>query len=558
VTRAEARWLAVVALATLLLVEIPYVLAYAQAARAFTFAGMIWSPQDFSQYAAAMREGASTSSWLIHDHLTSERHAPTFMYPLYVGLGKLAHLLGLDLQIAYRMAELAARAVLLIAIYRFCGTVFTRVSERRLAFALIVFSSGLAFWTLMLEVALPGSGLRELPLTPELSRPEVSTFLVLFTAPHLMLGLALLLLAGGAYLNSWSRPGLHPTVVTVGATFGLAMTNPFGLIALGAVLASHLTLTRLRGVRPPRSSVLSAAGALVIAVPFLLQNLLVFGTDPFWGVVYGQQNVIPSPPAPLLAMGFAPVLVLAAFGLPAFLRGMAPERSFVVVWMLLGLALICVPSVVGFQRRFVFGVQPMLALVATVGLQQVLQWGGSPWRAFGLRVACRLATVSVFISTACIYGAMLLVVAHPAAAASQGGTFHPLALKDAGRWLATVMESHDVVLAATATGNYLAGETPGRVFIGHPIATLSYEEKVVTMRSFYRDEDPEHRRRFLVANNVRFVVYGPHERTLGAAPPSDDRHLRPVYEADGVSIYERTGMDRTASFDVHGKLVSPP
>jgi 6-phospho-beta-glucosidase len=70
---------------------------------------MLWSPHDFSQYAAAMREGAAAASWLIHDHLTGEPHAPAFMYPLYVGLGKLAGLLHLDAQAVYHGAEIAAR-----------------------------------------------------------------------------------------------------------------------------------------------------------------------------------------------------------------------------------------------------------------------------------------------------------------------------------------------------------------------------------------------------------------------------------------------------------------
>jgi len=64
---AQVRWLALVTLATILLVEIPYLLAYARSDRGVFFTGMLWSPHDFSQYAAAMREGAATAPWLIHD-----------------------------------------------------------------------------------------------------------------------------------------------------------------------------------------------------------------------------------------------------------------------------------------------------------------------------------------------------------------------------------------------------------------------------------------------------------------------------------------------------------
>jgi hypothetical protein len=535
------KWLGVVTLATLLLIEVPYLLAYAQEARGFVFTGMLWSPHDFSQYAAAMREGAATTSWLIHDHLTAEPHAPAFMYPLYVGLGKLAGLLRLDVQAVYHGAEIVARAILLIAVYRFCAEVFSGVGERRLAFTLVVFSSGLAFWVLLLQIMIPIDGIRGLPLTPEHSRPEVSTFLVLFTAPHLMLGLAFLLLAAGEYLGSWTRPGLRTAASTSGAVFGLGLTNPFGLVTLCVVLVGHLIVMRLRRHHPPRSAWLSSSLAMLVAIPFLLYNLLVFGGDPFWGVVYGAQNLIPSPPAPVLAMGFAPVLALAALGLPGFVRAPGPGRWLVVVWIALSLALICIPTAVGFQRRFVFGVQPMLGLVAAVGLTAVWRWarcGDTPWRAFGRRMGRHLVMVTLFSSTVCFYGRELQIVTRPAEGAARDGAFHSVALREAGQWLATVMGPHDVVLAEAPTGNYLAGVTIGRVFVGHPIGTLGHDEKRRAAWQFYLGMHDEAGHSFLAANNIRYVVYGPHERALGAALPSAPQVLRAVYETPEVSIYE--------------------
>jgi hypothetical protein len=132
-----------VTVATLLVIEAPYLLAYWQTS-GYVFTGMIWSPHDLSQYAAAMREGAATSSWLIHDHLTGEPHVPAFMYPLYVALGKLAGLLGLDFQAVYHGAEIVSRAILLGSIWTFCGAILPERSQCRLAFILAAFSSGLA------------------------------------------------------------------------------------------------------------------------------------------------------------------------------------------------------------------------------------------------------------------------------------------------------------------------------------------------------------------------------------------------------------------------------
>ncbi|MBI4494742.1 MAG: hypothetical protein HY690_18355, partial [Chloroflexi bacterium] len=93
--------------------------------------GSFWFYRDFSQYLAAMQEGARSSSWLVHDHFTAEPHQPILMYPLYVGLGKLATALRLELLAVYYLAEVLGRVALLGALYQF-GALFLRVGGWRL------------------------------------------------------------------------------------------------------------------------------------------------------------------------------------------------------------------------------------------------------------------------------------------------------------------------------------------------------------------------------------------------------------------------------------------
>src|SRR6266508_5415086 len=152
---AEWRWLILVTLVSLLLIEIPYLFAYSQVFRGRAFVGMLWAPDDFAQYSAAMREGAAGPSWLIHDHLTGEPHDPALMYTLYVALGKLAGALGIEFQLAFHPAEVAARGALFVSIYLFCSELLPAVSQRRVALVLIVFSSGLAA-TLVLGALIMG------------------------------------------------------------------------------------------------------------------------------------------------------------------------------------------------------------------------------------------------------------------------------------------------------------------------------------------------------------------------------------------------------------------
>lgn len=535
--RDEVRWLAAVTALTMLVVELPYAIAYAQVTRGIVFTGMLWSPHDFAQYAAAMREGAASSSWLIHDHLTAEPHEPVFMYPLYVGLGKLAGLLRLHLQAAYHAAEFVARASLLVAIYLFCGAILPGAKLRGTAFALIVLSSGLAFVLVPLDAALGLTDGRSHLVATEFNVPEVSTFLTLFTAPHLMLGLAFLLLAARGYLASWAGANGSGLVVTGLIVLGLGLTNPFSLVTLCAVLPTHLAVSWMRFRRLPRGPILTTVVVGAAATPFLLYSLFVFGADPFWSEAYGRQNVTPSPPPQFLAAGVAPLLVLAILGFPSFMRGRAPERGLVLVWVLVSLALMYLP--VGVQRRFAFGLQPMLGVIAAVACQQLERrpLADSDMSPSLRRRVLRVGLASIVVaSTAGLYALLLSTVTSPSERAWRGGAFQPRSVVEAGRWLATSMEPDAVVLADTRTGNYLAGIIPGRVFVGHWAGTVRYEEKEAAMTEFYQSEDEPDRRRFVAAHGIHYVVYGPHERARGARPVADT-FLQPVYAADDVAVY---------------------
>jgi hypothetical protein len=55
---------------------------------------------------------------------------------------------------------------------------------------------------------------------------------------------------------------------------------------------------------------------------------------------------------------------------------------------------------------------------------------------------------------------------------------------------------------------------------------------------FYLQDDNRTRHDFLAANAARCVVYGPHERALGAERPGTDGLPRAVYDTPAVNVYE--------------------
>src|SRR4030088_22684 len=139
----DAHWLCGVAGALIVLCGLPYVLSALFGLPDLVRMGTFWFSHDFSQYQAAMREGASQTGWLIHDHFSAEPHAAAFVYPLYVTAGKFSALLGLSGLATFIALEWLGRLAVLAAVYAFAATFLHSVRQRRLAVLLTLASLGL-------------------------------------------------------------------------------------------------------------------------------------------------------------------------------------------------------------------------------------------------------------------------------------------------------------------------------------------------------------------------------------------------------------------------------
>lgn len=543
-SRAEGRWLALATLAVLAVAEIPYAIAYRQALDGWIFSGMLWAPHDAAQYWAAMREGAASTSWLVHDRFSGEPHQPVLMYPLYVGLGKLAAALSLPLAAAYHAAEVLARGALVVSVYSFCAALFADRRLRWVAFALVLGSSGVGF---LAQLVAPAPATVDQPLglfAKELNEPEMSTFLVLFTPPHLMLGLALLLLVAVVYLRAWARAGGSLALQLGVLVAGLGLVNPFSLVTLAAILPVHLALqAALHRQAPPPAAARCVGATLLVAAPFLAYSARTFAGDGFWGATYGTQNVLLSGTPLSLLVAFGAVAPLAAIGTVQLARRRTPAGLLVATWIVVSLTLMFAP--VNVQRRFGFGLHPLLAAAAAVALVPALDWVRRERRgpAALLRPALSLGLLAaLFSSAAASYAVRLAAASQPAAVAGWSSAFTPRVLQDAAAWLSANVGPEDVILAETTTGNFLGGAVPARVFSGHWVATARFASKDRAAQAFFRGAlGPAGSVRLLADERIRFVVYGPNERALGGPPDDSALPLALVYRAEQVAIYEVNG-----------------
>lgn len=513
-------------LAVLGISAIPLALGAVLGPRDLVLGGTLWFVQDAPQYFAAMREGASAGSWLIHDHFSAEPHAEAFMFPLYVGLGKLAAGAGWSNQAMFAAAEWIGRVLVVLSLAWFAATFLDDRRARRLAVLLALGTLGLAGWAIpwwLMQRAV-GGGVSGIGVAPNVNVfLEMGSFGVLFAAPHIMFGLALTLATAPLALRA-QRGGRRWTALLAACTISLALVHPFNLPVLLSVLAADggLRARAQRSLRP----LVPPALAILAALPLLAATVLPFLVDPFWARTYGAQNQMPAPPPWSLPIDYGLVLLAAPFGAIAARGWRDEQRRLLLLWVGLGLLWLYVP--VPYQRRFAFGTQPALAVLAAAGLL-----GANAWMRERAWDGLRRRAVNYAVALA---ASMTLVMTYLSLIASVT-TNRPVpvyswtrAEADAASWLAGKSDERTVVLASPAFSNPLAGAIDGRVIAGHPVATLDMLGKEALVRSAFAGSVDA-----LCRSGATIAALGPSEVELGGESLLKLPGVRTLRERDGVA-----------------------
>jgi hypothetical protein len=497
-------WLIGVIVLVVLIGELPRLLAACCAPAGATGLGTAWFVNDFAQYESAMRQGAEQSGWLVHDPFTAEPHADAFMFPLYVGIGKLAALLHAPPTAIEQLVEILARVLLVLALWRFCRAFARGRLAARWALGLALFASGFELFG-----ALLGS-------YTGIWSYEMNSFGLLFAAPHVPLAMAATLELARETL----RPRHHGVSAWWLAKLAalstvIALLHPFHEpVLLGAAGLAGLAYWRSgRGT----ANLVGAVVAGLAALPVLVPTVATFSLQPFWVTTYSAQNLLPSPAPHELLVDLGPTLVLALIG-AMMLRGRVAPFGL-LLWLLLAVIAMYLP--VPYQRRLGFGIQPCLAVLAA-NTVVALSAGLSKRRA----AALRLGTVAFAGSSTALV--LVSVVASGLSNAPLPMYRSTNDLDAAAAWLDARALPSDVILADWDASNYLAGRTSARVFGGHPVATLHPDEKRFQIATVFA-----HPSSLIVARSLgaQWLVYGPAESTL--AGPSAD----PAFQSGPVRVY---------------------
>ncbi|MBZ0302780.1 MAG: hypothetical protein K8J31_23755, partial [Anaerolineae bacterium] len=297
----------------LLIVSLPYWIAWARQGDAGVFSGFLFGVDDGNSYLGKMRLGAQ-GHWDFSLFYTAEEHdSAGLLFLPYLVPGQIVglfmdstdpNLTGVLLGV-FHLMRIVFGGLLIVMVYRFIAAFIDEAGLRLLALVLATAGGGFG-WLLL------ATGANSPP--PEFFIPEGFTLQILLGLPHLALARSALLAGLLLVMTSLDRPRWPLWALLAGLCgwiVGLAV--PFYLVVIDAILGAWGLAAWIRGRRFPWRLFRSAGLAAGLTVPLLLYNVVVFSRNPAFAQ-WSAQNILESPPPLHYLLAYLPLGLLAILG----------------------------------------------------------------------------------------------------------------------------------------------------------------------------------------------------------------------------------------------------
>lgn len=479
------------------------------------YIGIPFNTMDYAVHTAMIQAGQQGElSYQLR--FTSEPHSPALIRTFYVLLGWCFWFVPATW--LFQIARLAFGGLALWAVYRLCRLAFPEdMRLSRLAFLLAALGGGVGWLQIMLGQISPEQ------ITPlDLWFIDGYLFRVILLFPHMSATVMLLALSFSELL-AYHRDGqLHRLVRVAGMAILTQVINPIAFLLLDAALAG-LMLYRLSTSGLKRGEWATFLLVVTAQLPLLFYSAILLTTEPIWSI-YTAQNKTLSPPPGHFVFGFLPLWLLAVIGLPTSLRHHRPIAITALAWITC--ALLCIYLPVNIQRRFMIAITLPLGLLAAIGLQRLLATIRNP-------ALARIALPGLLAFS--MLSHLVTLAAYTSETIQRTESlFFPAVYEQTAVWLHGQSDRQGTLLASETASRLMAAQAGVRVFSGHPMETIHYEEKMRQVQGFYTSSNC----RWLEEQGIRWVVYGPYEQQYNPAPP-ECANYESALSLPGLTLYKR-------------------
>ncbi len=440
----------------ILLVTVPYVLAFREGNQGWVFSGFLLNPIDGHSYLAKMQQGFQ-GNWKFILPYTAEAGEGAYLFLFYISLGHLSRILNIPLILVFHLFRLLGSVVLLYSIRNLALNLFQESRYQLLFFSLAVFGSGLGWLGVLIG-----------QFTSDFWVAEAYPFLSMYSNPHFPLGLGIMI--------QMLIPGKQGVGKTIISGLMLAIIQPFTVVLVLVILAvtwiRDLIDLHARNIkqiwRIPATQKLLGAG--LGGGSFLLFQYYSILNDPVLSV-WNAQNLTPPPTLMDFLISFSPVLFLAAIGVKTSLRSDAGRM--ILAWALTALVLLLIPS--NLQRRFLSGIYIPLAVMAIYGLKELID-----------KYQFKFRTLATLLLILVVPTNLIGILSGIQATGKHNESiFYTAELALGLDWISNNTSPDDIFLADKDIGLLIPSVTGRKVIYGHPFETANAKAELDYINAFF-------------------------------------------------------------------------
>ncbi|MDD2807256.1 MAG: hypothetical protein PHW95_01895 [Patescibacteria group bacterium] len=543
ISRAEWQWVAWLTTLVMILTIIPYLLGYWLAPANTVYNGIhALSPGDIPVYYSYINQAASGKIFFT-DLFTTEKQTLGTFNVWWLGIGLLAGLLQLSAPVIFQLSRLAMIPVFTVVLYFFLSYLFNDSVLRRLAFFLVLFSSGVGAYVSPALDSIAYRNLDQYPWPIDLWLVESNTFNALYQTSHFIASITLTLLIFILMLLAFETGKVRYAVWGGLAALFYFNFHPYYVPVIYGTVGLYWLVCSFKAKKLLWQYFWQLIIFGVISVPsvfyhaWLIQNSFVIG-------IRATQNVTLISPLIYVLLGYG-------FLIPGFLFGLAVVKKLKinqrVVWLLLSWLVVSVALIYSpfpFHSRYTQGVQIVLAIFTAVGLLYFYRWAQihCPRKIYDFWIKNPALWLMLFIllfAPSNIYG-LVRDVYYAVYQPGEIATYYYIPTDDlqAFAWLKNQPKIQNVLSFGLAD-SFIPAFSGQASYAAHAQETLFFNSKFIQVVWFYGSNiNDSAKEKFLAANNITFVFYSDYEKKLGDFAPSQKKYLSLVFSTPTAKIYQ--------------------
>ena len=491
-------------------------------------------PQDYHLYLQFMRQ-ALDGRWLFIDRFTPEVFPARFVYLVYLLLGKLGAVTGLDLPLIYTLSRLIFGAVFLILIYRLIRIIYPGDKNKRILAVFLTFF-GCGFWTLSFfdkTIIIR----RILNFWSEVDILERFTYI-----PHHLFAKMLMVASIILLINALEKRKKSLLFAATVAGFLCGLSSPFVYVNLVVIIViTFLILIVIKRQVIAKHDKIFADRFLIFFLLFSSLSLLYLRfveTSGFpWNHYLEREKLVFNISfwEYLLFSGLP--FIFSLFAVPSFIKSRKIAHLFILSWLFEPwLSLFLLAPFFPLQKvRFLAGCAfiPM-GIMGSLGMVVIAKRLSRHSHHYRL-VLILFLIISSLIFSVNIYSNYKDRTA--SLSPSLYNVYLPNEIVTALTYFDKYTPVDSVVLSQGFMGNLVPAYSHNKVVAGHLTNTYQMAEKNAEVDSFFRQNDPASAQKLIEKYQVKYVFY-----SLDTDPPKEDfiqkLGLIEIFRAGRVYIYK--------------------